>query len=366
MADALLLRYPGTTVRSRVRVARGSLDTLGDFVAGLASPSRVVVVTDPRVASLHGARAQRSLRRAGLDATWLRIPRGERAKDPRHVAALWERFGRIGLDRAGLVVAFGGGVVGDVAGFAAACWLRGVAWVGVPTTVLSQVDSSVGGKTGVDLAAGKNLVGAFHQPLGVLVDPDVLRTLPPRERRAGLAEVVKMGMACDASLFAWCERRRHELSRGEPAALASAVLRAIRVKARVVQRDEREAGPRTALNFGHTTGHALEAALGYRGLRHGEAVAIGMRLAARLSVRLAGLEPAVVRRLDVVLDSLRLPRRLPAVGVNTMLAAMALDKKRAREGVRWVLTPRVGHASVPRLISGRLVRKALLEAGARA
>src|SRR5262249_19370122 len=160
-------------------------------------------------------------------------------------------------------------VVGDLAGFAAATWLRGVPWVSVPTTLLAQVDSGVGGKTAVDLPAGKNLVGAFHQPAGGLIDAGMLGTLPARQVRAGLAEVVKMGMAVDASLFRWCERNRAALARGDRAALAGAAERAVRAKARVVQRDEREAGPRTALNFGHTLGHALEAALGYRGLLHG-------------------------------------------------------------------------------------------------
>jgi len=256
-------------------------------------------------------------------------------------------------------------VVGDLAGFAAATWLRGVPWVAVPTTLLSQVDSSIGGKTAVDLPEGKNLAGAFHQPAGVLIDAETLETLASRQVRAGLAEVVKMGMAVDAALFRWCERERDALAGGLPSALAQAAERAVRAKAGVVRRDEREAGPRTALNFGHTTGHALEAALGYRKLLHGEAVALGMRVAARLSVSEAGLADRDRARLEALLDRLRLPRRLPPLAVRALLAAMRHDKKRTRAGVRWVLTPRVGFASVPRLISGRLVRAALLAAGAR-
>jgi 3-dehydroquinate synthetase len=265
------------------------------------------------------------------------------------------------------VVALGGGVIGDLAGFAAATYLRGVPWVGVPTSLLAQVDSSVGGKTGIDLGAGKNLAGAFHQPAGVLVDPRVLATLPARHRRAGLAEVVKMGMAVDAGLFRFCERHVGALAAGEPAALAEAVRRAIRAKARVVLADERErdGGPRTALNLGHTLGHALEAALGYRRLLHGEAVAVGLRAATALSVRTAGLPVAERARLESLLDALGLPRRMPPLPIARLLAPMARDKKRARAGVRWVLTPRVGSASVPRLISGHLVRAVLLEAGAR-
>jgi 3-dehydroquinate synthase len=264
------------------------------------------------------------------------------------------------------VVALGGGVVGDLAGFAAATWLRGVPWVAVPTTVLAQVDASVGGKTAIDLAAGKNLVGAFHQPAGVLVDSATLATLPPRQRRSGLAEVVKTGFAVDRALWDWLEARLDALTSGEPAALAGAVERSIRAKARVVIADEREreGGGRTALNFGHTLGHAIEASLGYRRLLHGEAVAIGMRAAAWLSVRVAGLAPESHVRLEAALDHLGLPARMPRVGVERLLKALRQDKKRANGEVRWVLTPRIGDASVPRAVESRLVRAALAFAGA--
>jgi 3-dehydroquinate synthase len=282
------------------------------------------------------------------------------------VSRLWDAFADLELSRGDAVVALGGGVVGDIAGFAAASWLRGIEWVCVPTTVLAQVDSSVGGKTGINVAAGKNLVGAFHQPAGVLVDPETLSTLPARERLAGLAEVVKTGMACDAALFRWLEPRTAALYEADSAALLGAIGRSIRVKARIVQRDEREGGPRTALNFGHTAGHAIEAALRYRKLRHGEAVAIGMRVAGQLSMREAGLSQRGFDRLAAVLDALRLPGRMPPLALDDLLAATRLDKKRVGRGVRWVLTPRVGHASVPRLISDRLVRTALIDAGATA
>jgi 3-dehydroquinate synthase len=264
------------------------------------------------------------------------------------------------------VVALGGGVTGDLAGFLAATYLRGVPWVDVPTSLLAQVDSSVGGKTAVNLAAGKNLAGAFHQPVGVLVDPDLLRTLPVRHRKAGLAEVVKLGLAADQRLFAWLERHAEALAAGEPQALAGAVARSIRTKSRVVLADEREheGGPRTALNLGHTTGHALEVVTGFRALLHGEAVALGLRVATALSVREAGLRLEDRIRLEVLLDLFGLPWKLPAVPVGRLLDAMRCDKKRSARTIRWVLTPRIGHASVPRLISGRLVRAALLEAGA--
>jgi 3-dehydroquinate synthase len=363
----LLLRYPGQSAASRIRIASGALDRLGAFTLQTTAARRVVLVSDERVAALYAARAQRSLDRAGLAADLVVIRHGERSKRTATLERLWNAFAALALPRSGAVVALGGGVVGDVAGFAAAAWLRGVPWLGVPTTVLAQVDSSVGGKTGIDLAAGKNLVGSFHQPAGVLVDPDLLATLPARERRAGLAEVVKMGMACDARLFAWAERNAAALARGEPRALETAVTRSIRVKAGVVTRDERESehGRRTALNFGHTLGHAIEAARGYRGVLHGEAVAIGMRAAAALSVRAGVLDAASRERLQRLLDALSLPRRMPPTSLREILAAMASDKKRGARGTRWVLTTRIGHASVPRLISGRMVRAVVLEAGAR-
>ncbi len=361
----LPLRYRGRPAASKIRIESGALDRLGPRLARLVDPARALIVTDARVDRLYGARARRSLARAGIAVHAVRVPRGEAAKRTRHLERIWEAAAAAGIGRGDAIVALGGGVVGDLAGFAAATWLRGVTWACVPTTVLAQVDSSVGGKTALDLPAGKNLAGAFHQPALVLIDPATLATLAPRERRAGLAEVVKTGMAVDAALFRWLEAHLAALAAGETRALAEAIERSVRAKARIVTADEREAGRRTALNFGHTAGHALEAALGYRGLRHGEAVAIGMRIAARLSVREAGLAEAARARLVAMLDALGLPRTMPPVTIAALERAMRVDKKRGAGGVRWVLTPRIGHASLPRLMSGRLVRSALIEAGAR-
>jgi len=361
-----MIRYPRSRERSRVHVRRGALERLGGLVRRATGAGRVVVVSDARVAELHGGRALRSLRRAGVAADLVRVPRGEPAKRPAVLARLWERLASLGVARREALVALGGGAVGDVAGFAAATWLRGIPWVCVPTTVLAQVDSSIGGKTGIDLARGKNLVGAFHQPLLVVADPDTLATLPSRQRRSGLAEVVKTGMAVDAALFRWVERHAEALERGDPAVLTVAVRATLAAKARVVRRDvrEREGGVRTALNLGHTLGHAIEAAHGYRRMLHGEAVAVGMCAAAWLSVRLAGLTERDRLRLIDLLGRLRLPRTMPPTSAARLQAAMRHDKKRAR-GLRWVLTPRMGHASVPRPIDRRLVQAAMLEVGAR-
>ncbi len=361
-----VLRYPARPVRSVVHAGRGALSTLGSRVRRVTTARRAILLTDPHVDALHGDAARRALRRAGFTIDTVRAPRGERAKQPEPLARVWRAFAAVGLGRDDVVVALGGGVIGDLAGFAAATWMRGVAWYGVPTTVVAQVDSSIGGKTGIDLPSGKNLVGAFHHPVGVLVDPELLATLPAREFHAGLAEVAKVGFATDAALFRMLERDAAPIAAREPDATFRAVRAALAAKMRVVQADEREraGGPRTALNFGHTVGHALESAAGFRGLRHGEAVAIGMRFAAALSVRFAGLAPETRARLETLLDHWRLPRRIPGLSVDAIERALRLDKKGTASRTRWVLTPRLGHASVPRLISTRVVRTALLEAGA--
>ena len=366
MAADLLIRTPARRERSRIHIGRGSLAALGRRTRRETGAVRVAVVSDARVAALYGRAALGSLRRAGIDARLVLVPRGERAKTPGVLARLWSRLADLGLGRRDAIVALGGGSIGDLAGFAAATWLRGVPWIGVPTTLLAQVDSSVGGKTGIDLPAGKNLAGAFHQPALVIADPGTLRTLPARQRRAGLAEVIKIAFATDAAFFRRLERDAVRLGTGDPAATFAGIRAAVRAKARIVRADEREreGGVRTALNFGHTLGHAIEAALGYERLLHGEAVAIGMRAAARLSVRVAGLPRAQCARLEALLDEIGLPRTMPALRIAQLHAAMKHDKKRASV-TRWVLTPRMGHASVPRPIDRRLIQAAMLEVGAR-
>jgi 3-dehydroquinate synthase len=362
------VRFPAEVPTSRILIGRGSFETLGRRIARATGARRVALVTDARVGRLHGRRALDSLRRAGLSAGLVAVPQGERAKSVGRLEGLWRAFARLGIGRRDAVVALGGGVVGDLAGFAAATWLRGVPWVAVPTSLVAQVDASVGGKTAVNLDAGKNLVGSFHQPSAVVVDPELLSTLPRRHLRAGLAEVVKMGMAVDARLFRWVERHAVRLRSGEPATLETAVRLAIAAKLRAVRRDvrEREGGARTALNYGHTLGHAIEAAWGYRRVLHGEAVAIGMRAAAQLSVQVVGLAPGARDRQDALLDALGLPQGMPPTRLSLLWRAMEHDKKRSRERVRWVLTPRMGHASLPRPIAPRMVRAVVLRLGARA
>jgi 3-dehydroquinate synthase len=361
------VRFPDPPATSRFVIRRGSLDALGALARDTTRAERAAVVTDPRVGRLYGARALASLRRAGLRAEIVVVPRGERAKSTGVLAGLWDAFARLGLGRRDAVVALGGGVALDLAGFAAATWLRGVPWVGVPSSLLAQVDASVGGKTAIDLSQGKNLAGAFHHPALVVIDPDLLITLPFRHVRAGLAEIVKMGMAVDADLFRWLERHADALAAADPAQLERAVARAVAAKLAIVRRDprEREGGVRTSLNYGHTLGHAIEAASAFRGLLHGEAVAVGMRAAAEISVRVAGLDPRARARQDALLDRLGLPRRMPPTPIARVLRAMASDKKGRGYRPRWVLTPQMGRASVPRPIASQLVRAVVLRLGAR-
>ena len=365
-ARAISIRHPGRSVVSRVLIEPGGLDRLGTHLRAYRG-RRAVVVSEPRVARLYALRALAALERGGIEATRVLVPAGERAKSVRQLSRLWEAFAHAGLGRGDVVVALGGGAVGDLAGFAAATWLRGIEWIIVPTSLLAQVDSSVGGKTAIDLEAGKNLAGVFYQPSIVIADPSVLPTLPMRHLRAGLAEVVKMGMAVDAALFRAAERDAASLLARDPQALARLIERSVRAKARITRADEREreGGGRTALNLGHTLGHAIESCLGYRGILHGEAVAIGLRIASRLSVEFAGLEPALRDRQNALLDRLGLPDRIPGLRLGALLAAMRRDKKGRNGMIRWVLTPRLGHASVPRLIPSRRIEAALLDAGAR-
>ena len=262
------------------------------------------------------------------------------------------------LDRKSFVVALGGGVVGDLAGFVAATYLRGIAFVQVPTSLLAMVDSSVGGKTGVNLPQGKNLVGSFHQPRLVLADIGTLSTLPARELRAGFAEVIKTAAIRDAKFFAWLEQHYRQVLALEPAAVTRVVRRCCEVKADVVSRDERESGLRAILNFGHTVGHAMEALADYHGVLHGEAVAMGMVCAAELSVKCGGLKREEAERIRRLIADSRLPIALgQGYEWRDLLAAMKLDKKASAGRLRFVLLDRLGHAVVSAAVTDRMIRE---------
>lgn len=332
-------RYP-------IHIGAGLLHD-GPALAALVPGHHALIVTDGNVAPHYLARVQAAL--AGKSVRAVVLPPGEQEKTLARFGDVIAALADLGASRDVTVVALGGGVVGDLAGFAAASWMRGVRFVQLPTTLLAMVDSSVGGKTAVDLPAGKNLVGAFHQPSAVIADTSTLDTLPVRELRAGLAEVVKYGAIADADFFARLETDAEALLARDPAALSDAIATSCRQKAGVVARDETEQGERMLLNFGHTFGHAIETEQGYGGLLHGEAIAIGMVLAARLSTRLGRAPAADADRLQALLQRFGLPVRLPAgLSAEALLARMRLDKKSVSGALRLILWRGLGQADVVR------------------
>jgi 3-dehydroquinate synthase len=306
---------------------------------------QVLLLSDENVAPLYSAAALAALEEHRHQL--LVLPPGEAEKTLDRFTGVMRCLARMQASRDATLVALGGGVIGDLGGFAAACWMRGIRYVQVPTTLLAMVDSSVGGKTAVDLPEGKNLVGAFHQPSAVLIDTDTLATLPDRELRAGLAEVVKYGAIFDPGFFAWLEAQAEALLARDRDALGAAIARSCRHKAAVVARDETEQGERALLNFGHSFGHALETEVGYLGLLHGEAVAIGMHCATQLSARLGMAPAADAERLCRLLERLGLPTAVPAgLDRQRLLDHMRLDKKNRSGTLRLILWQRLGAAEI--------------------
>ncbi len=326
-----------------VHVGRGNLGTVGARTRAAAAGAPVALVTNPTVDALWGDRVRASLAEAGVAATTIEIPDGERHKNVATLASLWGRLAEARIERGGLLLALGGGVVGDVTGFAAATWLRGVAFAQVPTTLVAQIDAAIGGKTAIDLPAGKNLVGAFHQPGFVLSDVEVLDSLPEREYRAGLAEVVKTGAILSAGLFERLETESGRVLARDPDLLLDVVHECSRLKATVVSADETEGDGRAILNFGHTLGHAVEALQGYEGILHGEAVSIGMAFATGMSEGRGFLRPSTGRRVRDLLRRFGLPTEVPAgLAAAALARAMEADKKRAAGRVRFVCLEDLG------------------------
>ncbi|MGI9272343.1 MAG: 3-dehydroquinate synthase [Woeseiaceae bacterium] len=313
----------------------GGLD-LAEYVHG----DDCLIVSNETIAPLYLEKLQNNL--AGKTIATMQLPDGEAYKTTDTLHSILDKLVELGANRDTTIVALGGGVVGDIAGFAAASYMRGVGFIQVPTTLLAQVDSSVGGKTGINHAQGKNLIGAFYQPGIVMIDTDTLATLPPRELNAGLAEVIKYGAIADLEFFAWLEDNIEALQNGDAASLAYAIERSCELKAEVVADDEREAGRRALLNFGHTFGHAIEHCLGYGEWLHGEAVAAGMMMATNLS----DLSAADNDRLAKLLEKAGLPIAPPKIGADKMLAAMGLDKKVLQKQLRFVLLRSLGDAFV--------------------
>jgi 3-dehydroquinate synthase len=339
------------------------LRRLGPECRKLGLGPRCAVITDRNVARQHADAARASLAEAGFEAVTVAVAPGERSKSLRVVEACCNQLATHRLERKSFVVALGGGVVGDLAGLVAASYLRGIAFVQVPTSLLAQVDSSVGGKVGVNLDAGKNLVGAFHQPRLVLGDLSTLNTLPLREFKAGLAEVIKYGIIYDTALFRRLERSLPKLFDRDPATLTSVVARCCEIKAEVVRQDETEGGLRQILNFGHTLGHAIENSVGYGRYLHGEAIAIGQVAAAKLSAQLRGLPAAEVTRITRLFERAGLPTsiRLTHAQRARLFDAMQRDKKVSGGEIRFVLADRIGRVTWGQTVPRELVEGALFE-----
>jgi 3-dehydroquinate synthase len=326
----------------RIVVASGALQSVGERLRELRLGSRAALVSDGAIMRLYGKTVVASLESAGFTVTTIDVPEGEAAKTLAVAEHCWDRLLTAGLDRTSTVLALGGGAVGDVAGFAAATYMRGINFIQLPTTVLAQVDASIGGKTAIDHPLGKNMIGAFHQPRLVVVDPAVARTLPDREFRSGLAEIVKHGIVLDADYFAELERDLAPLAARDLGVLERIIGGSCRLKASVVERDEREAELRHVLNYGHTIGHALEAATGYTRYAHGEAVSLGIVAEARLARRLGIADDETTTRQERMLETLGLPVRAPSIDVEPIVSAMARDKKAKDGRVPFVLAPRIG------------------------
>ena len=326
-----------------IHVGAGILERAGEFLAQAGLRGKVAIVTNPTVAQLYLDTAYDALNRAGFEVTSILVPDGEEHKNLQSLSSIYERLIAERLERKSCVLALGGGVIGDLAGLAAATYLRGVPYVQVPTTLLAQVDSSVGGKTGVNHADGKNLVGAFYQPKLVLIDITVLRSLPRRELVAGVAEVIKYGVIEDPALFSLLEHGIEKVIGLNQEMLTRIIATSCAIKARVVAADEREDDYRAVLNFGHTIGHALEAATGYREFLHGEAVGVGMVQATKLSQRQGFCDDATLRRVTALVKRAGLPVDIPlAVTPQSLIQAMEIDKKVAGGKIKFIMCQEVG------------------------
>ncbi len=349
-----------------IHIGNGLLARAGAALRAAGAPEggRVAVVSNPVVAPLYGEQVVTALQSRGFQPFLCSMPDGEQHKTLATVSALYDQFLSGGLDRSGTVLALGGGVTGDVAGFAAASFMRGVRFAQLPATLLAMVDASVGGKTGVDLPQGKNLVGAFKQPALVIIDPTVLATLPPEEIRSGVAEVIKHGIVGAPDLFAVLESGNGELSLWWGERGATHIADALRVKISIVEQDPFEKGHRAVLNLGHTVGHALEQLSGFA-LRHGEAVAIGMVAAAQIATELGRAAPALVDRIASVLAAWGLPTQCPPFAADDIWEAMAHDKKRRGRELRWILPRAIGEVEIAADVPPHVAKSALYWMGAR-
>jgi len=336
------------------------LGNVGVSIQSFGLSPKVAIVSNPTVYPLYGGVVADSLKKAGFDVLTVTIPDGEEYKDLLWVEHIYNELLKAKLDRSSSLIALGGGVIGDITGFAASTYMRGISYIQVPTTLLSQVDSSVGGKTGVNHKLGKNMIGTFWQPRLVWIDVETLKTLPKREFLAGLAEVIKYGVIWDEELFSFLEVRRDEILNLDSNALRHIINRSCGIKAAVVSKDERESGLRSILNFGHTIGHAIETATGYGEYLHGEAVAIGMCLEARLSSMLTFIDNNTVLRIKALVDSYGLPSEMPSdIDIEYILSSMELDKKAVAGELRFILPEKIGKVRIHKGVLEKAIRDVL-------
>jgi 3-dehydroquinate synthase len=345
-----------------IAVVTGGLDDLGVWMSRLKLGKKVLVVSNPAIFKKYGERAIAALKLVGYEVSSFTLPAGERYKTLKSIQKIYDVALQNRLERSSTIVALGGGVIGDMAGFAAATWLRGINAVQVPTSLLAMVDSSVGGKTGVNHPQGKNLIGAFHQPRFVLIDPLVLKTLPAREFRAGMAEVIKYGVIWDAELFDKLEqcKRLDQLRYVDEALLSIILSRSCQAKADVVSKDEKEAGLRAILNYGHTIGHAVESLTGYKLVNHGEAVAIGMVAAGEIAVQLGMWTLEDAQRQNALIEKTGLPTQLPSgLDIDEIVATLQTDKKVQEGKVRFVLPTQLGEVTITDQVPVEVIRQVL-------
>jgi 3-dehydroquinate synthase len=346
-----------------IYIGTNLLEQAALFEPHLKSSSTVFIVSNTTVTPLYAKTLMNTLSQLGKTVRLLELPDGESFKDWQHLQLIFDELLAHGADRQSMIVALGGGVVGDMAGFGAASFMRGIRFIQVPTTLLAQVDSSVGGKTGINHPLGKNMIGAFHQPMAVIADLNTLRTLPPRELSAGLAEVIKHGAIADADFLDWIQANTSALLACDTDAMAHAVLRSCEIKSAVVSADEREGGIRATLNFGHTFGHAIESGLGYGEWLHGEAVGCGMVMAADLSARLGQIGEADAQRLKRIIESMHLPIAPPKLGAERFMELMQVDKKTEAGQIRYITLGSIGAARIQQ-VPDTTVIETLLATGA--
>ncbi|NCO33006.1 MAG: 3-dehydroquinate synthase [Armatimonadetes bacterium CG2_30_59_28] len=343
----------------RIHIEWGSLERAPELLKSRGLQTRLFLITHPTLNDLYGRRLQEALSLESFPIITAEIPEGEGTKSLRVAAELYDRMVDARLSRDSAIIALGGGVVGDISGFVAATYMRGIRFIQIPTTLLSQVDASVGGKVAVNHPQAKNLIGAFHQPSFVLMDPGTLISLPKREVRAGLAEVVKYGVIYDEQFFRFIEENADSLLRLDSVPVEEMLRRSCEIKAWVVEQDERESGLRAILNFGHTIGHAVEAVFGYGELLHGECVAVGMVAASRIAVAQELCDSEVEARLTGLLQRIGLPISIPACPIDPVLQAMRLDKKGDTGGLRFVLPERMGRVTIARGIPEQTILQAV-------